>query len=183
MDTRGLQSGEQPGAHGTVLEGVERNLSELLHRYEALHAAHAAHDRGRESPQDGGVVAASWDVGVLAYSLLRVLHDRGSTRPSDAVLVLDFERTAVSRCATRLERQGLITRIPDPKDARARLLCLTPRGRSIVLRVRTEKTHVLNLALATSTGPDIRELTRFLNRLTGTSATREHKVVKGLAEP
>jgi DNA-binding MarR family transcriptional regulator len=37
---------------------------------------------------------------------------------------------------TRLEQDGYLTRVTDPGDARAKLICLTPRGRSALRAMR-----------------------------------------------
>jgi len=45
-------------------------------------------------------------------------------------------RQAVAQVVTRLEQDGYLTRITDPGDARAKLICLTPRGRSALRTMR-----------------------------------------------
>ncbi|SPM33585.1 DNA-binding transcriptional regulator, MarR family [Mycobacterium rhizamassiliense] len=47
---------------------------------------------------------------------------------------LRVTRQAVAQAVAALERHGYVTRVPDPADARVRLIELTPRGRE-VLRV------------------------------------------------
>jgi DNA-binding MarR family transcriptional regulator len=69
-----------------------------------------------------GLTAARWLVlGALAdesISVAEVARRRGLTRQS------------VRESAARLERDGLVTRVPDPDDARAPRLALTPRART-----------------------------------------------------
>jgi DNA-binding MarR family transcriptional regulator len=43
----------------------------------------------------------------------------------------------VAQVVTRLERDGYVQRITDPGDARAKLICLTPRGRAALRAMRT----------------------------------------------
>jgi DNA-binding MarR family transcriptional regulator len=43
---------------------------------------------------------------------------------------LGVTRQAVAQVVTTLERDGYVRRVTDPGDARAKLICLTPRGRS-----------------------------------------------------
>ena len=58
----------------------------------------------------------------------------GGLHASDLADRLRVSRQAVAQAATALERHGYVTRLPDPVDARARIIELTPRGRQ-ALRV------------------------------------------------
>jgi DNA-binding MarR family transcriptional regulator len=58
----------------------------------------------------------------------------GALHASDLADRLRVSRQAVAQAVTGLERHGYVTRVPDPEDARARLIELTPRGRE-ALRV------------------------------------------------
>lgn len=53
---------------------------------------------------------------------------------SDLADRLNVSRQAVAQGIAGLERHGYVTRVPDPVDARARIIELTPRGRQ-ALRV------------------------------------------------
>ena len=70
------------------------------------------------------------ELGAAGTSLgvLKTLRD-GDARPSDLASVLRVGPSGVSRAIVPLERDGLIVRKPDPKDARACLLSLTDLGR------------------------------------------------------
>ena len=58
--------------------------------------------------------------------------------PADGVAeTLGVSRQAVAQVVTGLEGDGYLTRIADPGDARARLICLTPRGRAALRTMRT----------------------------------------------
>jgi DNA-binding MarR family transcriptional regulator len=58
----------------------------------------------------------------------------GGLHASDLADRLRVSRQAVAQAVTALERHGYVTRLPDPVDARARIIELTPRGRQ-ALRV------------------------------------------------
>ena len=47
-----------------------------------------------------------------------------------------MSRQAVAQVVTRLEQDGYLPRITDPGDARAKLICLTPRGRAALRTMR-----------------------------------------------
>ena len=60
----------------------------------------------------------------------------GGRRASDLAETLGVTRQAVAQVVTRLEQDGYLTRITDPGDARAKLICLTPRGRAALRTMR-----------------------------------------------
>jgi DNA-binding MarR family transcriptional regulator len=72
---------------------------------------------------------------------LRLLHAPvlipligGGRRASDLADVLGVSRQAVAQVIALLERDGYVERLADPGDGRAKLICLTRRGRQ-ALRV------------------------------------------------
>ena len=58
----------------------------------------------------------------------------GGRRASDLADVLGVSRQAVAQVVALLERDGYVERLADPGDRRAKLVCLTRRGRQ-ALRV------------------------------------------------
>ncbi|MEE6136012.1 MarR family transcriptional regulator [Mycobacterium sp. 050128] len=50
---------------------------------------------------------------------------------------LKVSRQAVAQAVVALERHGYVTRVPDPADARARIIELTPRGRQALQVMRS----------------------------------------------
>lgn len=69
---------------------------------------------------------------LLALSILH-RYD-GSPRVEELRSGLDITAGAASKLAARLERGGLIRRLPHPSDGRASLLVLTPRGTSALIK-------------------------------------------------
>ncbi len=55
---------------------------------------------------------------------------------------LRVSRQAVAQAVAGLERHGYVTRVPNPVDARARLIELTPRGRQAL---RIMRSHAVDL--------------------------------------
>jgi DNA-binding MarR family transcriptional regulator len=70
------------------------------------------------------------------HALLLVPLLGGGRHASDLAETLGVSRQAVAQVVTRLEEDGYLTRIADPGDARARLICLTPRGRAALRTMR-----------------------------------------------
>ena len=61
----------------------------------------------------------------------------GGLHASDLADQLRVSRQAVAQGVAALERYGYVTRVPDPADARARIIELTPRGRQALRVMRS----------------------------------------------
>lgn len=70
------------------------------------------------------------------YPVISGLARTGPRSAAQLAEDIGLDRSVVSRHATRLERAGLIERLPDPADRRATLLSLTGRGRRAVREMR-----------------------------------------------
>ena len=81
---------------------------------------------------------AAQDMGGLRplHALLLVPLLGGGRHASDLAETVGVSRQAVAQVVTRLELDGYLTRIADPGDARAKLVCLTPRGRAALRTMR-----------------------------------------------
>ncbi len=74
----------------------------------------------------------------LTHAGLIVLHlvELGFTSQSDLARMAQVEPQTMSRTVDRLEREGLVTRAPDPADRRRHVLAITDAGRSAFAGVR-----------------------------------------------
>jgi DNA-binding MarR family transcriptional regulator len=63
------------------------------------------------------------------FSLLMSLNRPEPAAMGDVAALLDLDRTTLTANLKPLERRGLVTVIPHPKDGRARRLALTEAGR------------------------------------------------------
>jgi DNA-binding MarR family transcriptional regulator len=77
-----------------------------------------------------------------AQSVALIPLAAGGLHASDLADRLRVSRQAVAQAITGLERHDYVTRVPDPLDARARIIELTPRGRQ-ALRVMRSNAVVL----------------------------------------
>jgi DNA-binding MarR family transcriptional regulator len=87
------------------------------------------------------------------HALLLIPLLGGGRRASDLAEGLGVSRQAVAQVVARLEQDGYLTRIADPGDARAKLVCLTPRGRA-ALRIMRASALALEDAWRRRLGPD-----------------------------
>ena len=65
----------------------------------------------------------------------------------------------------RVERLGLVDRVPDPTDRRIRVLTLTPKGRRLRTRINSEVARELAAALGLENG-DHGQVLRLISLLT-----------------
>lgn len=100
-----------------------------------------------------------------AYALFRMAA-LGPARLSDVAACLDLDISTVSRHVAALETAGLVSRIIDQQDARARQIALTPLGHQVVEAVSAERRRRLAAALKGWPAADRRELAGLLARLT-----------------
>ncbi|MGY1865442.1 MarR family transcriptional regulator [Nocardia gipuzkoensis] len=89
----------------------------------------------------------------------------GGVRASDLAAKLGVTRQAAAQVVGTLERAGYLTRIDDPGDRRAKLVCLTPRGR-MATRVLHRSMRALERDWESVLGPErMTELHRTLTIL------------------
>ncbi len=86
-------------------------------------------------------------------------------RASDVAQVLGLDKSTVSRGITQLENLGLIERLGDPDDGRARLLRLTAIGAESFGAMRTQRQTEFRAILDRWNPTDLADLGRLLSRL------------------
>jgi DNA-binding MarR family transcriptional regulator len=70
------------------------------------------------------------------HALLLIPLAGGGRHASSIAADLGVTRQAIAQIVTTLERDGYVRRVTDPGDARAKLICLTPRGRQALRTMR-----------------------------------------------
>lgn len=108
------------------------------------------------------------DLDASGYALLRVLYAMdpagAGIRAVDLTAALALHKSTTSRAVADLERLGLLIRLPDPADARARLITLTESGRAALDRSRQARRAAMAQALAPWTVGELRDLAALLGR-------------------
>jgi DNA-binding MarR family transcriptional regulator len=82
-----------------------------------------------------------------AASVLGTLRDQGPTRITELANAEAVTQPTMTTLVTRLERDGLVARSPDPGDARAVLAEITEEGRERLAGMRAARAAVLDAAL------------------------------------
>ncbi|WP_394831354.1 MarR family winged helix-turn-helix transcriptional regulator [Pendulispora rubella] len=113
---------------------------------------------------------SSAQLATLAY----LAKKPGSTM-TDVANLFDLNKSGVSGMVARLERAGLVKREPSPRDGRATLLWLTPKGES----VRAESMPLVRRATAEMTEgftpEEVDVIYRFLNAIIDKCADAEEE--------
>ncbi len=76
--------------------------------------------------------------------LLSTIGDRGQTRISDLAALDHCSQPTMTTQVRRLEDAGLVTRTPDPNDARAVLIAITEEGTRVLARARADRAAVID---------------------------------------
>lgn len=90
---------------------------------------------------------------------------RTGVRASDVAQALGLDKSTVSRGLSQLESLGLIERVGDPDDGRARLLRLTETGAERFNAMRIQRQAEFRAILDRWETPDLASLARLLARL------------------
>lgn len=108
------------------------------------------------------------DLDAAGYAVLVAVRDlaaHGGARGGDLSGALGLHKSTMSRNISALERLGLIERVPDPEDARARQVRLTPQGSEALERSFEGRRERLRSQLKTWDAGDVAALARLLRRL------------------
>ena len=138
------------------LAAVERELTRFLRRARAASTAMAT----QVHP----------DLDLASYAVLVTIRELreslpGGVRAADVAEALRLHKSTMSRNIAVLESLGLLERVPDPDDARARLLAITPTGdQSLAVALEGRRQRVAE-TLRPWTAGDVRDLARLLARL------------------
>ncbi|MGH3314004.1 MAG: MarR family winged helix-turn-helix transcriptional regulator [Streptomyces sp.] len=98
-------------------------------------------------------------------AVLALLHKYGEMRMSRLAELMVIDMSVTSRHVAHTAERGWVERLPDPRDGRSRLLCLTERGRRQLDTLSEATTEALESFLHDWTDDDIARLNGMLARL------------------
>ena len=97
----------------------------------------------------------------MQYGVLAVLARRPGAAQKELCEELDLDRSTVAEVCVRMERNDLISRVPDESDRRRNVLRLTELGRAELNRV-TPLVEAVQIQLARGLTPEEHERLREL---------------------
>jgi len=114
----------------------ENELSSTLQQWSAVFMRRSMHDFLHFARQSG--------LSMVQMNVLTHIYYRGVGDISALLETLEVSKAAAGQLVERMEQQGLVERAPDPRDRRARLVSLTPKGRALVEASITARSEWLN---------------------------------------
>lgn len=103
---------------------------------------------------------ASLDANLTPTRVAVLLHTvrRGPIRLAEVAEQEGLNPTLLSRTVAHLAQDGLVTRTADETDRRSAWLDATPAGRELAERIRAQRTHAVEVALAELSAADRAQL-------------------------
>jgi DNA-binding MarR family transcriptional regulator len=89
------------------------------------------------------------DLSPSLTAALSTVERHGPLIPSELAARERIQRPTATRVLARLEEQGLIERMPDPRDGRSSLVTASKAGRDLLAELRTRKTAFLAARIET----------------------------------
>jgi DNA-binding MarR family transcriptional regulator len=110
--------------------------------------------------QVSGLTMSRYDV------LMQLDTAGGRLRLTELAEEVVLSASGLSKLLDRMAESGLITREPDPDDARSTFAAITPRGRALVRRARKDHHDHLQRAFGDAlVGRDVADLVRVMGRI------------------
>jgi DNA-binding MarR family transcriptional regulator len=147
----------------TIRKSKETSAADLAESL--FQTTHALKYTGQQHRGSGD--AAVQPLSFPQVRVMRVLEDAdaGQIRMGELSAVLRVTARNVTTIVDSLEREGLVMRIPDPKDRRAILLALTPRGQEHIAGVYAMHYDAAERFFAGLDTAERAELLRLLNKI------------------
>ena len=111
-----------------------------------------------------------FDVGIGQWAVLLHLWANDGLTQAQLARRVAIEQPTMVRTIDRMERDGLVTRTPDPNDGRASRISLTDRGRALRDDLVPLADEVNRAATGTLTDEEVATLRRLLGKLVDAEA-------------
>jgi DNA-binding MarR family transcriptional regulator len=108
-----------------------------------------------------------WKLPVAQARVLSQIDEMQTTRVSDLARAQHCSQPTMTSLVRRLQDQGLVTRTPDPEDARAAWISLTDEGRQTLADIRRARADIIESLIQELTPADRQRLRGAQQALTG----------------
>jgi DNA-binding MarR family transcriptional regulator len=119
--------------------------------------------RGFTRIADDGLREFGFAVGQLP--VLVSLKERKTLSQAELARIAQVEQPSMAQLLARMERDGLVERVPDPDDKRSRLISLTPLATRRLPKAKAIMDAHAQQVLEGFSAEDIAQLTALLTRL------------------
>jgi DNA-binding MarR family transcriptional regulator len=109
----------------------------------------------------------SGDTTSVQYGVLAVLDRRPALAQKEICDELDLDRSTVADICSRMEKNGLLSRVQDRQDRRRNVLDLTPAGRAELARLKPLVEEVQVRLTSSLSATELEQLRGLLARLIG----------------
>jgi MarR family transcriptional regulator for hemolysin len=104
-------------------------------------------------------------LGVASFPVLSMLRSKEKLSQKDLTLCAQIEQPSMAQLLSRLERDGMIKRSPDPSDGRSSLISITGKALGILPQIDAAVDAGNELALAGMSDNEIKVLIDLLQRM------------------
>ncbi|MEP7137080.1 MAG: MarR family transcriptional regulator [Chloroflexota bacterium] len=125
-----------------------------------------------------GRYAKSTGLSMPQFSIMMQLHYRGACGMSKVSEGFDITPAAASQLVDKLVHNGLIQRVEDPHDRRAKLLSITDKGRDLVLEGIEERYRWVDELAGKLTAEERAQVSEALNIITRVAQELESEPVQ-----
>ncbi|MGV8880882.1 MAG: MarR family winged helix-turn-helix transcriptional regulator [Rhodoglobus sp.] len=105
------------------------------------------------------------ELSTVAASTLYTLATEGPSRLTTLAEAEHITQPAMTQLVTRLERDGLVVRAPDPSDGRAVLVEATPEGVALSTARRAARAEALQSAITSLSSAEVHDLSQAIGAL------------------
>lgn len=106
-----------------------------------------------------------YDLSIPEWKLMGQLYEKGEMRLAELADLLDVRPPLVTKLVDTLEARGMLRRVHDPKDSRARLISATPAGKAVIPKAEEDVKRTMGVLLQGVRRADLLNYLRVLARI------------------
>ncbi len=110
-----------------------------------------------------------YELSVPEWKLLGQLYEKGEMHLAELAYLLDVRPPLVTKLVDSLEARGMLQRVRDPEDSRARLISATPAGKAVIPKAEYAVKRAMASLLQGVTRGDLLNYLRVLARIVDNS--------------